>query len=231
MKDNIDPNWIRVTYPWSSASLIKSFLHAERWVPRYTPPPNLQEYWFRLLPNTQRITTAMLGSLIDNYARPPENWRPGSPGSHAGMLAQGYWQQRTAEHLIKDPSFSAEIQAGARHRTAPRGHTSADAKTVAKQEANILSEDDDPNLARQSLAYPTVMMNLEIKQKLPPEGVEWMYCRATTKAINGGKFDAEVVLMDCEGRIIATSNQLNLMLDMSKDAVKSQSAGSAESRL
>ncbi|KAL9090810.1 MAG: hypothetical protein Q9159_001751 [Coniocarpon cinnabarinum] len=213
MANNSDPYWIRFVLPWDPSSLIKTFLHFERWIPRSAHPLNYQEFWLRMLPHGLRITTEMLGSLVDAYPRTGENWREGSPGNHTSLLAHSYAQQQADILLSSSATVAAELVSASQHGK------------------HGLSQEDDPGMARQGLAYPTIMMNLEIKKKLPADGVEWMYCRATTKSARGGRLDVDVVLMDECGDVVATSNQIGLMVDINTNQMRRLYTGLRDSKI
>jgi len=60
--------------------------------------------------------------------------------------------------------------------------------------------------------YPTVLLNLEIKKILPPEGVEWLFVRVRAKEIKNGRMDLEVVIMDDAGELVALSQHVCLIV-------------------
>ncbi|KAH7026717.1 thioesterase-like superfamily-domain-containing protein [Microdochium trichocladiopsis] len=59
--------------------------------------------------------------------------------------------------------------------------------------------------------YPTVLLNLDIKRRIP-DGTEWLYVRATTVEVHNGRFDIQVVVLDQAGSLIALSNHVTLVL-------------------
>ncbi|MCJ1408619.1 hypothetical protein MMC19_002694 [Ptychographa xylographoides] len=60
--------------------------------------------------------------------------------------------------------------------------------------------------------YPTLLLNLEIKKVLPPEGVEWLFVRVRTKVIRNGRMDLEVVVLDQGGDVVALSQHVSLIV-------------------
>ncbi|KAI0883006.1 thioesterase-like superfamily-domain-containing protein [Annulohypoxylon maeteangense] len=60
--------------------------------------------------------------------------------------------------------------------------------------------------------YPTVVLNLDIKKVLPPEGVEWLFVRVRTKSVKNGRMDLEVVISDEAGEVVALSNHVALVV-------------------
>ncbi|KAL7628308.1 hypothetical protein AAE478_002508 [Parahypoxylon ruwenzoriense] len=60
--------------------------------------------------------------------------------------------------------------------------------------------------------YPTVLLNLDIKKTLPPEGVEWLFVRVRAKSIRNGRMDLEIVILDDGGEVVALSHHVALVL-------------------
>jgi acyl-CoA thioesterase len=65
--------------------------------------------------------------------------------------------------------------------------------------------------------YPTVVLNLDVKKALPKEGVEWLFCRASSKQIKKGRLDIEVVIMDESGDLVALSHHVALVLSAGRN--------------
>jgi len=63
-----------------------------------------------------------------------------------------------------------------------------------------------------SFWYPTLLLNLEIKKVLRPEGVEWLFVRVCAKQIKNGRMDLEVVIMDESGDLVALSQHVSLVV-------------------
>lgn len=59
--------------------------------------------------------------------------------------------------------------------------------------------------------YPTVLLNLDIKRRIPP-GTRWLFVRAATAEVRDGRFDISIVVLDQTGTLIALSNHVNLIL-------------------
>ncbi|KAF3067124.1 hypothetical protein GL218_08903 [Daldinia childiae] len=65
--------------------------------------------------------------------------------------------------------------------------------------------------------YPTVVLNLDVKKALPPEGVEWLFSRVRAKCIKNGRMDLEVVIMDETGEVVALSHHVVLMVSAERN--------------
>ena len=63
------------------------------------------------------------------------------------------------------------------------------------------------NLSLPPVGFHTSSISMQIKKVLPPEGVKWLFVRAQLKKIQNGRFDAEVLVLDQEGDLVAVSQQ------------------------
>jgi hypothetical protein len=80
---------------------------------------------------------------------------------------------------------------------------------------------------RANMWFPTVLLNLETKNVLPKEGVEWLAVKVTSKQIKNGKFDLEVAVRDVDGDLLALSQQVALMVSWERNIGKKGNAGKA----
>lgn len=65
--------------------------------------------------------------------------------------------------------------------------------------------------------YPTLLLNLDIKKSLPPEGVKWLQIRVEMKKIRNGRMDLEVYVHDAEGDLVALSHHVGFVMDASRN--------------
>ncbi|KYK61085.1 hypothetical protein DCS_02226 [Drechmeria coniospora] len=72
--------------------------------------------------------------------------------------------------------------------------------------------------------YPTITMNLDVKRKLPTKGVEWLRLRITSKTIQNGRFDAEVLIFDGDDRLVATSYHVAMIVGAERNYAGRRSA-------
>lgn len=73
---------------------------------------------------------------------------------------------------------------------------------------------------RLDMWFPTLVLDLEMKNELPEEGVEWLCMSVMSKQVKDGRFDLDVVVRDFGGEIVALSRQVGLVLMMRKNAEK-----------
>ncbi|MCJ1251486.1 hypothetical protein MMC30_008720 [Trapelia coarctata] len=76
-----------------------------------------------------------------------------------------------------------------------------------------------------SFWYPTILLNLEIKKVLPPEGVEWLFVRVQAKQIKNGRMDLEVVILDAEGDLVALSQHVSLVVGAERNIAGREKGG------
>lgn len=65
--------------------------------------------------------------------------------------------------------------------------------------------------------YPTLLLNLDIKKPLPPEGVKWLAVRVQMKKVKNGRMDLEVHVHDAEGELVALSHHVGFVLDAARN--------------
>ncbi|KAI1504528.1 thioesterase-like superfamily-domain-containing protein [Biscogniauxia marginata] len=68
--------------------------------------------------------------------------------------------------------------------------------------------------------YPTLVLNLDVKKALPPEGVEWLFVRLEAKQVRNGRQDYEIVILDETGEIVALSHHVAMVLSGEKNLAK-----------
>ncbi|KAJ5380353.1 uncharacterized protein N7496_002781 [Penicillium cataractarum] len=73
--------------------------------------------------------------------------------------------------------------------------------------------------------FPTVTMNVDLKTRLPPQGVEWLHSRVVTRMLRGSRADLDVMILDQKGELIATSSQVALVVDGSRNIRGRQDSG------
>ncbi|CAG9988552.1 unnamed protein product [Clonostachys byssicola] len=65
--------------------------------------------------------------------------------------------------------------------------------------------------------YPTLTMTLDVRRAMPPEGLPWLRLRVAAKEVLNGRYDAEVLIFDEAGRLLALSNHVAMALDISRN--------------
>lgn len=68
--------------------------------------------------------------------------------------------------------------------------------------------------------YPTLTMTLDVRRELPVEGLEWLRLRVTAKEIKNGRYDAEVMMFDEQGNLVALSNHVAMAVDIERNYAK-----------
>lgn len=65
--------------------------------------------------------------------------------------------------------------------------------------------------------YPTIVASLEVKKRLPVDGVEWIRYRVVCKNIKNGRYDAEVLIFDVDGDLVALSHHVAMAVGMERN--------------
>lgn len=65
--------------------------------------------------------------------------------------------------------------------------------------------------------YATLVVNLEMKKALPPDGVEWLYARTVTKQIKDGRLDLEVIMCDDKMDLVCVSHQIVMIFEVARN--------------
>lgn len=92
-------------------------------------------------------------------------------------------------------------------------------KRTKEQEAE-LKDVKSKQKQRAGVWLPTVVMNLENKALLPEGGARWLNMRVTSKKIDGGRFDIEVLVRDEDGDVVALSHHLAMVVSMERNMGK-----------
>ncbi|KAL1953005.1 hypothetical protein VTO42DRAFT_3776 [Malbranchea cinnamomea] len=98
--------------------------------------------------------------------------------------------------------------------------STASAATAAQQAEKKKKEAMTPEQKAASVLkfwYPTVLLNVEFKKKLPPGGSEWLYSRVITKALKNGRMDLDIVVLDEHGDVVALSNHVALIVSAERN--------------
>ena len=146
------------------------------------------------------------------YSKPGERFTQESLGFVVDMFPQ----------LVETGFSVAEIQAGVGDDKSATGGARGDNPSTKvssmKQKGQVAT-----------FWYPTVLLNLDIKKALPPEGVEFLFVRARAKQIKNGRMDQEVTIMDQEGDLVALGTYVSLVLGSERNLKRS--GGSGESKI
>ncbi|KAK6502099.1 hypothetical protein TWF481_009908 [Arthrobotrys musiformis] len=65
--------------------------------------------------------------------------------------------------------------------------------------------------------YPTLSFTMDVKKSLPKEGVKWVFSKVHSQQVKNGRWDLQVVMLDEDGELLATSTQVALMVDASRN--------------
>ena len=113
----------------------------------------------------------------------------------------------------------------------PRGLDKIGALEMASRGLQPSDGDRDEYGYRNRFWFPTVTMNIDLKQSLPLEGVEWLYSRVVTKTVQGGRSDLDIVILDENGELVALSTQVGLVVGADRNLGPHSTIKGAEGKL
>ncbi|KAI9650131.1 hypothetical protein NHQ30_000144 [Ciborinia camelliae] len=74
--------------------------------------------------------------------------------------------------------------------------------------------------------FPTLLLSIDFKKSLPPQGVEWLFIRVERKQIKNGRMDVELTVWDEGGELVAISNHVALVVGTERNtSVRSSMKG------
>ncbi|PFH59144.1 hypothetical protein XA68_12764 [Ophiocordyceps unilateralis] len=148
-----------------------------------------------------RWTTEMLQYAADLTLPVQENLFPRKPGSPLPM-----------------GSVAAVLEFAAEQKRARKD---------GRSDWRPLANDGSKTIMIQTV-HVTLNMTTEIKKKLPPEGVRWLYARTEAKSIVNGRLDAQVLLFDERMELVAISNQVNQIIPATQKSTKAENRETAQ---
>lgn len=188
MRQGADEDWRE-----EAASGAPGQLSLERWqfyVPRGEPSePGVLSMWIRLR-SGENITQKALPFALDSFPHT----------IHSYIVAPELRKQ------LKPPNHASA-------KTTTTGPSSDDDSTpILTLLSALVSGENGAVKPGTEFWTPTLVMNCEIKKKLPHEGVEWLHARVTGKQIKDGRADMEMVLRDIEGALVAQAQQVYMIV-------------------
>lgn len=209
LRDGTDPEWTLFQNPFQSFR--KASQHLAMYLPRQRRPatttPGLIDLWLTM--PGQRFTQESLGYVIDSFPQMVEMADPPPPQD----LQRGTDRRRRRQQIREGDGSSRQSEHSGSETTASGGGGgggSIDRALWAK------------------FWYPTVLLNLEVKKTLPPEGAEWLYSRVTARQIRNGRMDLQIVVLDEEGELVALSNHVALIVPAQRNMKRGTMARGGE---
>ncbi|KAL7940227.1 thioesterase family protein [Trichoderma barbatum] len=186
-KQAADENWREE--PPSGAPGLTSVERWQFYMPRGEPrEPGVLDMWIRLR-NGEKITQKGLPFALDSFPHT----------IHSCIVAP------ELRELMKPPKY------GETKSTKPTtGHSGDSTHTPTM-------ENKGAKKPRAEFWFPTVVMNYEIKKKLPDEGVEWLHARISGKQIKDGRADMDYVIRDIDGDLVAQAQQVYMIVSAERN--------------
>ena len=84
----------------------------------------------------------------------------------------------------------------------------------SRERGIVESADGDSGSFTTPITSVTLSLNLEVKQRLPSEGVRWLFSRCRARQIQNGRMDNEIVILDEHGQLIALLQQVHQLVEL-----------------
>lgn len=206
LRANADPNWELQPQPSLSA-----WRNALRRVNTYIPRGGLRvvgaaatagDEWI-CLASGERWTQESLGFVCDTFP----------------LIPDAYGLRQDAEQLKKISDDSHLLHPDDQRIVNPRkfqSDSTSSSTPPSPSPSSSSSSSAFPPTLKVDLSkfwFPTLVLNMEIKKLLPPDGVEWLFVRVRPKQIRNGRLDLEIVVLDEEGDIVALSSHVALIVN------------------
>lgn len=172
--------------------------------PKFRKVANQVRFW---LPREGQVAKATVDQWFC-FSKPGERFTQESLGFVSDMFPQ----------IVETIFPVAEVGESLGRKTTTQGDT---APFTASDKVSLT----EPKGKVAAFWYPTVLLNLDIKKALPPEGVEILFVRARAKQIKNGRMDLEVTVLDREGDLVALSTQVSLILGSERNLRRSGGEG------
>jgi hypothetical protein len=82
------------------------------------------------------------------------------------------------------------------------------ARDQGKNNWRELPDDGSREAPGASMIHVSISMSVEIKKRLPLDGVRWLYLRTEAKSIKNGRLDFQVLVLDESMDLVAISHQV-----------------------
>lgn len=189
-----DPNWVLQPQPFTSWRNALQQVHT--YIPRGGPRVAAGEAgdeWI-CLASGERWTQESLGFVCDTFPLIPDAY---------GLRDDPEQLKKIADDNHPDQRIDRRIQNAIVSSPAPSPPAASSTPSSSSNSKIDISK----------FWFPTLVLNIEIKKLLPPDGVEWLFVRVRPKQIRNGRMDLEVVVLDEEGDIVALSWHVALLVN------------------
>ena len=206
LKHGTDENWICQPRP-AFYAFRKALQRVETHVPRRAPAaPAIVDEWIRFS-SVERFTQDSLGFVCDTFP----------------LITTGFEPQELQSQLyFLEPDTKSNNDQTDRSFSLLASSSSSSASSISPLSSEMTVR----------FWLPTLVMNIEFKKLLPPEGTEWLFVRCRAKQIKNGRMDLEIVVLDEEGDIVALSSHVALIVSSDRQlGSKGKRKKGGESRL
>lgn len=198
LRANTDPHWVLQHKP--PAAWRNALQQVHTYIPRGASVAAATVDEWICLASGERFTQESLGFVCDTFPLVPDAY---------GLRANPEELEKLSSEK-EDPGNRSNSSSKS-DRQSENSPGPPPTSSSSPSPSPSPSSPTEVNLAR--FWFPTLVLNIEIKKLLPPEGVEWLFVRVRPKQIRNGRMDLEVVVMDEEGDLVALSWHVALLVN------------------
>ncbi|GJP97113.1 hypothetical protein AnigIFM59636_001740 [Aspergillus niger] len=195
-----DPNWISYHCAFYPTGFRRGQSYAKNFIPRALPTEFAYiEQWVE--PGWDYLP---LGSRPPGTGQGKARWTNDMiqfVGDMALPIQENYMPHEEGEPLPLG-SIAATLEFAKRQEKA---------RNESRSDWRVL-DDDGSNEFRGKVLNVSLTLSTDIKQKLPPEGVRWLYLRTECKKIMNGQMDMQVLIFNERMDLIAISRQVAVLV-------------------
>ncbi|GKZ37574.1 hypothetical protein AbraIFM66950_009187 [Aspergillus brasiliensis] len=195
-----DPNWISYHCAFYRQGFCRGQSYAKNFIPRILPTEfPFIEHWVE--PGWDYLP---LGSRTSGTGQGKARWANDMIQFVADMALP--IQENFVPHEEGKP-----LPMGSMAATLGFAKRQEKARDEGRSDWRVLNDDDTKYFWGKMLNV-SLTLSTEIKRKLPPEGVRWLYLRTMCKEILDGRIDMEVLIFDEKMDLIAISHQIAALI-------------------
>ena len=182
-----NPNWFSYQRPYHPDGVFRAQTFTRFYIPRKLLDPSIWDHWIRPSRPDEKFTSASVGFVADNFIPLLDNFFPREKAlGHHANVMETGLKQAEADKADKIDSL------------------------VAEDLDSAMMMYDTP------ATYMSLAFTLDIKRKLPAEGVDWLFLRARLLHVENGRMNIELTILDEHKQLIALSHQLCQIIDLAR---------------
>lgn len=221
LRANADPNWVLQPQP-SFGEWRNALRRVETYVPRRggskvhrggggAAADRGNDEWIRLA-SGERWTQESLGFVCDTFPLIPDAYGLQEDAEQLKKISEEEEDKLRLHHYDDDDDDDQRRKTKRRRIQSASSPSPSSSSSSSPPPPPPSAPKPDRDLDLTKFWFPTLVLNIEFKKLLPPEGVEWLFVRVRPKQIRNGRMDLEVMVLDEQNEIVALSWHVALIV-------------------